>query len=266
MDIDKFIKNLYFNRQSNLYKYDNTMIYGYIYLVYLPDERYYIGQKKYIPENSINYYGSGKHINNIINKLTGFNSNKLPYKIAEDYCIKKYIIDYAIDQSELDFLERLYISNGKDLETFENQCLNMHPGGQSSYYNPPGKFKLTPESIEKAKQTKKRKRELGLYTITNETKQKMSEGIKKARKIKPVWNKGLTKDSDNRIKNLIDNRDQSYRSNIEYKEKISKVSKNTTWYNNGKKSIRLHEDDEIPEGFVKGMVKKKRNEKVILRG
>lgn len=75
-DVSRFSMLLRGNKESNLNKYDYASIYGYIYIIVLPDHRYYVGQKKYTPDKSESYYGSSKHLNNIINKLTGFSSKK----------------------------------------------------------------------------------------------------------------------------------------------------------------------------------------------
>lgn len=110
-DIVNFANLLKCDRESNINKYDYESIYGYIYLIVLPDSRYYVGQKKYTPDKSKDYYGSGKHLNNIIKKLTGFRSRNFPSVIADQECVQKIVLDYALDQSELNFLEIFYIES-----------------------------------------------------------------------------------------------------------------------------------------------------------
>ena len=179
---DKYeLKNIVIgNRETNIDKYDYSMIYGYIYIIILPDTRYYIGQKKYHPDKSPRYYGSGSHLNNIIIKMTGFRSKDLNVDVADANGICKFVIDYAIDQDELNYLERVYIERGKLFEEFDGQCLNIHDGCGHGYYTAPGKFKITEESIKKTKETKRIRRERGLYRLSEETLKKRSEGIKAA--------------------------------------------------------------------------------------
>ena len=131
--------------------YDNDMIYGYIYKTTLPDLRYYIGQKKG-SSIDLDYWGSSKHLNNWFLKYLGFPSNNCPFKLADDYGVEREILAYAWDQDELNLLERHFISDAKANDCYD-ECLNIHAGGQGAFYKKPGKFHVTPESIEKRKQT-----------------------------------------------------------------------------------------------------------------
>lgn len=264
-DIKLFANYITNNNETNIDMYDYCMIYGYIYLIVLPDTRYYIGQKKYHPNKSKKYYGSGNHIRNIIKKETSFNSNNLPKQVAELNCIQKQILDVAFDQDELDFLERYYIKRARLFESFDNQCLNIHDGGSGSYYKPPGKFILNENSIKKALETKRKRAAMGLYKISDETRMKRSIGIKKALQVKPIWNKGLTKETDERVRKMSDNVDRSYLTNPEYRNKISKATKGLLWFNNGKINIRIKDTNNIPEGFIPGMLGKKNNNSVCRR-
>ena len=83
------------------------------------------------------------------------------------------------------------------------------------------------------------------------------DGIKKARKLKPVWNKGLTKDSDNRVKELYENRKLSENGRRKLQENGRRTSK-SMWYNNGHTQIRVFDGEMPPSGFVRGMLKRKK--------
>lgn len=255
-DIKAFANILRGKRESNLDKYDYTSIYGYIYLIVLPDQRYYVGQKKYTPDMSKDYYGSSKHLNNIIKKLSGFRSKNFPSSVADQLGIKKFILDYALDQNELNFLEIFYIERAKMLESFDNQCLNIHGGGTEPECRKSGNFVQSRESIEKARETKRRKRELGLYVVSEETRMKMSKSIKETLKKKPVWNKGLTADTDERIRKQVDHSDRSYLKTDEFKRKRSKASTGAMWYNNGVVNRRFKDSNAVPDGFYPGMLGK----------
>lgn len=142
------------------------------------------------------------------------------------------------------------------LESFDNQCLNIHCGGTEPEYRKPGHFVQSRESIEKARETKRHKRELGLYVVSEETRMKMSKSIKEARKKKPVWNKGLTADTDERVKKQADHSDRSYLKTDEFKRKRSKASTGAMWYNNGVVNRRFKNECDVPDGFYPGMLGK----------
>lgn len=256
---------IYSDMNTNINKYSDEEVFGYIYIIIMPDDRYYIGQKRHHPKDTQTYYGSGTHLKNLINKLTGFPSRNLPVPIANKFGIHKYILDYAKNQDELNLLERYYIKLSKNYEYTTCGCLNIHSGGGYPFYRPPGKFILKEDSIKKAMATKKMKRELGITVTTEETRKKMSIGIKEALKKKPIWNKGLTKDSDDRVRLICENADRSFMKTEKYKQTISKVSKGSKWYNNGIINIRLFDDEEIPNGFVSGMIGKPTEKKDVSR-
>lgn len=255
-DIKAFAEILRGKRESNLDKYDYISIYGYIYLIVLPDQRYYVGQKKYTPDKSESYYGSSKHLNNIINKLTGFSSKNFPKEIAEQEGIQKFVLDYALDQNELNFLEIFYIERAKMLESFDDQCLNIHDGGNEPEFRKSGHFVQSRESIEKAQETKRRKRELGLYVVSEETRMKMSNSMKETLKKKSVWNKGLTAKSDERVRKQYYNVDRSYLKTEEFKKKKSEASRGAMWYTNGIVNRRFKNINDVPDGFYPGMLGK----------
>lgn len=83
----------------------------------------------------------------------------------------------------------------------------------------------------------------------------MSQGIRRARQKKPIWNKGLTRESDSRVDNFYKNRKLSDMGRDKLRENDRKT-KNTCWYNNGSKQIRLCINETPPEGFVPGMLKR----------
>ena len=256
-DTDSFARLLRNGLESNIDKYDYTSIYGYIYLIVLPDHRYYVGQKKYTPDKSMDYDGSSKHLNNIIHKLTGFKSKNFPKPVAESECIQKIILDYALDQTELNSLEIFYIMRAKELESYDNQCLNIHCGGTAVEDRPHTScFKLNAMAVERAKETKRRKRELGLYNVSDETRKKMSDSLKRARKEKPVWNKGLTAETDERVRQQYFHTDRSYLKTDEFKKNRSRASTGAMWYNNGIVNKRFKNEFDVPDGFYPGMLGK----------
>lgn len=233
--------------------------FGYIYKTVLPDGRLYIGQKK---SNKIvaSYYGSGKHLENWFLKNLGFSSKNCPEDIADNHGVHREILDYALDQDELNFLEIHYIYYAKQNDVF-NECLNMHSGGTGTFYKPPGKFIITKESIEKAKETKRKRRELGLYVCTDETRRKRSEGIKAARKLKPAWNKGLTKDTDSRILSMSEKaKSKHIKYSDDRKKQMSENTKGTRWWNNGSEQVR---SKDCPPGFTRGMLDWKGDKKIV---
>ena len=236
--------------------YDYTSIYGYIYLTRLPDLRFYIGQKKGKPIVE-NYYGSNKHLDNWFMKHIGAHSNRCPKALADAACVERIILDYALDQDELDWLEIHYIAEYKDRDIY-NECFNIHPGGQSSYFKPKGKFKLTQEQKEKAIKTKAERRAMGLYKVTEETRLKMSIGIKKAKQLKPSWNKGLTKETSPIIANAVKNR-KPPKITEETRKGHSKATKGKLWWNNGIEQVRAYE---CPEGWQRGMLDWKGDKKI----
>lgn len=244
--------NLY---KNNLNTYDLQSIHGYIYKITLPDGRVYIGQKKgnHIIET---YWGSSKHVDNWFKKNIGFPSKNCPNELAEMHGVTREILDYALTRLELNLLEMFYIDEFKYI--YGEDCLNIHPGGiEPVIKNENSKFILSEESRRKARETKRMKAEMGMYKISDETKRKMSDGIKKARKLKPVWNKGLTKDSDNRVKELYENRKLSENGRKKLQENGRRTSK-SMWYNNGHTQIRVFDGEMPPSGFVRGMLKRKK--------
>lgn len=240
--------------------YDFKSIYGYIYIIILPDLSFYIGQKKGKPIKD-NYFGTGKYIKEWFEKNVGFQSRNCPYQIAEDMGIIKIILDYALDIKELNFLERLYIAKAK-ANDFEELCLNQRPGGGGSEFkNRNGKFIMTPETIAKSNRTKKLKIEMGIPTITDETRRKRSEGIKKSFEHREIWNKGLTKKTDIRIQKASETKKANKKNcSAECREKLSKATKGTCWWNNGTIQVR---SKECPEGFVRGMLNWKTDKQIV---
>jgi len=118
--------------ENRLNTYDATSIYGYIYKITLPDGRYYIGQKKGLPENSRRYFGSGTHIKNWFKKYFGFSSENVDLEIINNL-VNKEIIDYALDQDELNEEEIEHICYYKNIQEYKGQCLNINQGGQCFY-------------------------------------------------------------------------------------------------------------------------------------
>lgn len=249
--------------------YDCQNIYGYIYKTILPDCRTYIGQKKGYPIVE-KYFGSSEHLNNWFLKNIGFKSSNCPLEAAEDKGVIRIILAYAIDQEELNSLEKFFIKKEKE-ESEKNFCLNITDGGNGTEYkelSEEGRKKsiealLDPENRNKGLETKKKKRELGLSSCSAETLKKRSEGIKKALKEKPIWNKGLNKETDPRIVKMFKWREL----NKEYAHLVSKKAneasvekiKGTKWWNNGEIQVRAKE---CPEGFVHGMLDWKKDKKI----
>lgn len=176
---------------KNLNSYDISMIFGYIYIIILPNTCYYIGQKKGLPDNSINYYGSGLLINNWFKKYLNCQASHCNIEKINTYGIRKVILDYGIDRFELNILEEFYIEKGLELQEFEKQCLNI-----KTYIN----------NYD--------------YEFTDDHKNKISE----KNKGRIPWNKGLTKDTDDRVK-LISDKKKDKKRTKEQREKISTATK-----------------------------------------
>ena len=52
-------------------------------------------------------------------------------------------------------------------------------------------------------------------------------------------------------------KDYSFMKTESYKEMVSEKFRNLLWYNNGIKNIRIRLGDNIPDGFVRGMLGKR---------
>ena len=185
----------------------NTLFYGYIYITILPDSRYYIGQKK--TKDSIiitKYFGSSQHLNNWFLKHVGYKSNSCPPEAAYKAGVKQTILDFAKDQAELNLLECKYIAQFREID-FEH-CLNIHPGGEQSHFTKNSKGYFTEAARKAGLEERRKRRAAGLYTCTEETRRKMSEGVKKALQNKPIWNKGKTKENDIRVRQMAERQKQ----------------------------------------------------------
>ena len=139
--------------------------YGYIYKITIPTskgDRFYIG-KRVSPIIQSYYWGSGIKIQKWVQKHTHkqFVSNNLPEEIAKKLNLKREILYWAKD--EIDLCQKEFEFT-KDI--LNNKLFwNLRVGGDR-------------------------------IGISEETRKRMS----KARKGKPGWNKGLTKETDERIK------------------------------------------------------------------
>lgn len=228
--------------------------YGYIYLTILPDERFYIGQKK---GNSIapNYFGSGIHLNNWFKKNFDFPSRNCPFEYAEDRGVHRVILDYALTLPELNYLERYYIRVLRERFGFD-QCLNAHAGGSELPDKKSGSI-FTPEQRVRGVEVKRRKAALGLYSPSEETRRRRSEGIKRSRKVKPSWNKGLTKETDERIRQMIERKTPLMEEERQRRSQRGKLHRDSQWFNNRVTQVRIFKGKEPPEGFQRGMLKRK---------
>lgn len=140
--------------------------YGYIYKISIPTSkgiRFYIG-KRVAPVLKPAYWGSGIKIQRWVKKHTNnqYNSYNLPSKIASQLKLKREILYWAKDNIELCNKEYEFT---KDILN-NPQYWNLRAGGDQIGF-----------SIE--------------------TRKKMSL----ARKGKPSWSKGLTKETDERLRN-----------------------------------------------------------------
>lgn len=227
---------------DNIGIYDPLDVFGYIYKTELPDGRMYIGQK-WGNHRVLKYFGSSKHLNRWFLKHIGYPSYNCDEDIAEAYGVKFEILDIALTLNELNFQEQYYIRYYKDF--YGDDCLNLAPGGTGAY-KPAGKFYLNANSIKKSKETKAKRKAAGWYIITQATRDKLSAKAKG----RIPWNKGLTKDLDDRVKKLghlnsiPGNKGQRYS-----KEKRA----NLKWFNNG---VINYRGKECPEGFESGMLKR----------
>ena len=113
----------------------------------------------------------------------------------------------------------------------------------------------TEEARLKGLEVRRQRAKEGLYVITDEVREKRSKGIKKALQRKPIWNKGLTKDTDDRVANLYKNRRKHVYTEEEL-HNISKITKDTFWWNNGIIQVRCKI---CPKGFERGMLKRKKH-------
>lgn len=233
--------------EDGLNTYDLGSIYGYIYKITLPDGRYYIGQKKGLPGKTQNYWGSGYHVNNWFKKYFNKPSNNCPKEIAEGI-VEKEIIDLALDEFELDWEERIWITRAKNKQEYEGQCLNEHEGGHIllKRKGEPWNKGLTIATDKRLLKLSHKPPQL-TEEQENQRKHKIKEAIKKRG---GVWNKGLTAKDDPRLQG-VKNRDTSYMKTKEWSENL----KNLRWYTNGIINIHINKDLTPPEGFYKGMTK-----------
>ena len=139
--------------------------YGYIYKITIPTskgDRFYIG-KRVSPTVQSYYWGSGIKIQKWVQKHTNkkFVSNNLPEEIAKDLNLKREILYWAIDEIDLCQKEFEFTKDILNSELF----WNLRVGGDR-------------------------------IGISEETRKRMS----KAKKGKSGWSKGLTKETDERIK------------------------------------------------------------------
>ena len=113
-----------------------------------------------------------------------------------------------------------------------SEYLNIHPGGNNrEIKNNKGYF--TKEARLKGLEVRRQHIRDGLYVVTEEVRKKRSIGIKNARKNKPAWNKGLTKETDPRVAACGKHKHPPVYDDAR-RARISKISKGTLWYNNGK--------------------------------
>lgn len=161
---------------------------------------------------------------------------------------EKKILKFYNSPEELNIVEARLV-NERWLEKNKHRCYNLQTGGDHRILSDESKKKISEskkgqepwnkgknvgnswngkhhseESKHKMSDTKKGKKH------TSEHKKKISESCKG----RNAWNKGIT-------------------CSKEVKEKLSKVTKGTYWYNNGQINVRARE---CPDGFVRGRLKK----------
>lgn len=229
--------------------------YGYVYKTILPDGRFYIGQKKsdIVMES---YYGSGVIIDKWFRKYIGEPSSNCPRELAEQHCVIREILGYRQDYFTLNAMEQAYIMDAKAYDQF-GECLNIHVGGTyPDRYSSPEEIgakisaalkgkKPSAHAVAKAQKTKKER----WKPPSEETRKKMSDSMKKALENKPVWNKGLTKEVDERLIRQYDKNRPPVAEQT--RSALSIVTRGTQWYNNGLFNVRRME---CPDGFEPGML------------
>jgi len=137
---------------------DNTNYYGYIYLTYdQKTKKVYVGQKSGKVEDSLNYYGSGTLIVNIINsrgtsflkkRILGFCDSKEKLNESEKECIKFYnsnnkLYGYNLTEGG-DGVSKGFIPWNKGLE-------NYGVGEDNNFYNHKHKEETKNDIAYKAK-------------------------------------------------------------------------------------------------------------------
>ena len=172
-----------------------------------------INNKKYIgvdTQNNKHYFGSGIAIKLAIKKYGIENFTK---EIIEDSNDDKYLFErekywinyYNADKSK-DFYNISYGGKGGNMLITEDS-IKRHKEGSKKGIDKVIKMRKgkTYEEIygDKAKEEKEKRRLSGLGQIhSEERKQKNRDGHKG----QTAWNKGLTKETDDRVKKYIDNR------------------------------------------------------------
>lgn len=174
-------------------EYKNKTYYGYIYKITILDKdstlfnRYYIGQKKGLYEDTPYYYGSGKILNDYCRKF-GYTSRKLTKAHADELKLSKELLDVANSVEDLGDLEVHYISICKS-----DMLLNITEGGVGNHspaWNK-GLTKYTDERVAKlaasmvGKHTNQVPWNKGM-AYSEEQRKKISEATKAAmRKLPP---------------------------------------------------------------------------------
>ena len=243
-------------------------MYGYIYkITNLVTQKIYIGKHKFDkPILDEKYFASGIYINKSLEKY-GLDN------------FSKELIDTADTAEELNEKEKFYIQlnnciypNGYNLtsggdglqdppEEVRNKMkpwLGKHQSKESNIKrsNTLKQIKHTEEWVNKIKQSLKGK------TPSKET----LEGSSKRHKNTKWYNNGIEEHmyfEENvpdgyelgRLKNPFPN-PLGKKKSKETIEKISSKKRNSVWYNNGIKEIMITDLNNIPEGFVKGRIKK----------
>ena len=211
-------------------------MYGYIYkTTNLINKKIYIGQKKSDKYLGNKYLGSGKLI---VYALQKYGKSNFSVELLQE-C-------YSLN--ELNDAEMYWINKFNSTDKKIGYNITLGGGGTSGFH-------LSEES----------KKKIQITRATTEFKQKMQEiyssdeykmKVSHKGKDNPMYGKTHSEEAKEKIRAAT-----SVKRSQEFKDNRRNVMLGTKWYNNGKKSIQIKEDDVIPDGYTPGRASIKRTKK-----
>lgn len=241
------------NGRPTSYQYKESDMYGYIYLTtFLPTGKIYVG-KRVKDKFDKNYVGSGIRIVNLVNKYG-----------KKDF--ETHLIDEASNSKELQEKERYWISHYSS--TNPDIGYNIALGGNGAQVE--HQTQETKDKISKSNRGKKRTNEVrqlmsedrvGSKWINNGIQNKLvrSYDIDKYIYDGSEWHfgikpgrKGYAKSEEAKKRCSISNTGKKHSSEWTQRQAESVKANKSHWYTNGKETILLHDNDEVPVGFYRG--------------
>lgn len=171
---------------------------------------------------------------------------------------KEYLV-FCEDEEELNYWERVFVD---ETWLMRSDTYNLQTGGDHRVLSEESRRKIasTVSRVNKGRKHKEETKRKISAALKGNPKLRTQLGMKHTEEYKKYMSelrKGY-KQSDAAKEKLRQINTGKHHSN-EVKQKLRESLKDMRWYNNGSICIRIKDGEEIPEGFVRGRIYRKRD-------